>query len=445
MARRQFLCVGLTLAVAAGGCHQNPQTAPPSSAQPKPPAVSTTNPPAGSHRPSENLDTEKPVIIDDPHSTADAVAQKAKAYAQNLEPLVARRAGNTARPATADARGPAAPAQPQAPGEPSSVQWQNPEAGPPGTSAGKAPKDPASSAAAGENTAAANPPAPRPPADVAANQVASIAQTAPPAPVVTQTPVRQEVVLNKDTPSANTPLVGGQPPLAGVDELSRRFAQQVKDYPNETAAHLDLQLLQFLQGQSVPQMQSLSTLPAEDREMLSALLDGLTMFRNGLRTDNNMLLSKKIRPLLDLSDRLRTQAELTIPTVALCREVKGFGVYDPIEPARFEAGREQRAIVYCEVENFSSQLDPQKRWETKLTQEIVLYTEQNGLEVWRDKVAVGPIFDYSRNRRHDFFIRKPIRLPAQLTIGRYLMKVTVVDQQVNRVAENSVPIQIVAQ
>jgi len=38
-----------------------------------------------------------------------------------------------------------------------------------------------------------------------------------------------------------------------------------------------------------------------------------------------------------------------------------------------------------------------------------------------------------------------IRLPATLTIGRYLLKITVEDLQVNRIAESTAPIEIVAQ
>jgi hypothetical protein len=38
-----------------------------------------------------------------------------------------------------------------------------------------------------------------------------------------------------------------------------------------------------------------------------------------------------------------------------------------------------------------------------------------------------------------------IRLPANLSIGRYILKVSVVDQQVKRVAENTVAIQVVAE
>ena len=38
-----------------------------------------------------------------------------------------------------------------------------------------------------------------------------------------------------------------------------------------------------------------------------------------------------------------------------------------------------------------------------------------------------------------------IHLPASLTIGRYLLKVSIEDQQVSRIAENTVAIQVVAQ
>ncbi len=74
--------------------------------------------------------------------------------------------------------------------------------------------------------------------------------------------------------------------------------------------------------------------------------------------------------------------------------------------------------------------------------ESVLYTE-SGLNVWSDKTT--PITDRSRQRRHDFFVVRMIRIPANLTIGRYLLKVTLVDQQASRVAEATVPIQVVAQ
>jgi hypothetical protein len=153
-----------------------------------------------------------------------------------------------------------------------------------------------------------------------------------------------------------------------------------------------------------------------------------------------MLQSAKVRPLVELGTRLRAQSELTIPTLALCKKVKGFGVYDPMDP-EFAAGREQPVIVYCEVENFASQLNEQQQWETKLKQEVVLYTE-GGLPVWQAQPHT--VTDLSRNRRRDFFVVEMVTLPGNLTIGRYLMKVTVIDQHASRIAEATLPIKIVA-
>ena len=225
-------------------------------------------------------------------------------------------------------------------------------------------------------------------------------------------------------------------------DLDLALSKQIGAHGKDLWAHLDFQLLQFLKDKPTPQLDTLAKLPGEDRELISSVMDGLTNFRNALRADNNMLMSRKVKPLLEMADRVRAQADLTIPAVALCTKVDGFGVYEPIEPARFTAMKEHRVIVYCEVDNFASHQNDKKLWETRLSQEVVLYTE-SGLPVWTDKTETIP--DFARRRRHDFFIVKPTKLPGNLAIGRYLLKVTIVDQQANRVAEATIPVQFVAQ
>jgi hypothetical protein len=229
--------------------------------------------------------------------------------------------------------------------------------------------------------------------------------------------------------------------LSGGD-LEASLARNLRDYPKDIWAQFDFQLLQFLKDKPVPQLDLLAKLTNEDRELLTAVMDGLANFRNAVRSDNNMLMSRKVRPILELADRVRAQADLIIPTLSLCTKVDGFGVYEPVEPARFTAMKEHPIIVYCEVENFSSHLNEKKMWETKLSQEVVLYTE-TGLPVWQDKTENIP--DLARNRRHDFFVVKKTRFPGNITIGRYLLKVTIVDQQASRVAEATVPVVFVAQ
>ena len=110
--------------------------------------------------------------------------------------------------------------------------------------------------------------------------------------------------------------------------------------------------------------------------------------------------------------------------------------------ARLIAGKETPAIIYCEIENFSSQMNAEQMWETNLSMEVALFHEM-GPQVFTDSPAT--IADTSRSRRHDFFVRKLIKFPSNLTMGRYVLKVTMVDTQSNRVAETSLPLQVVAQ
>src|ERR1019366_5662652 len=141
------------------------------------------------------------------------------------------------------------------------------------------------------------------------------------------------------------------------DTLEAKLMKQVHDNPRDVGAQLDYELYEMLKDDSSPQLASDSLLPNEDREVVSALVDGVSNFRSAVRQDNNMLLSKKIQPILDMADRVRTEAELSLPTVVLCKKVDGYGKYEPINPASFPAGQPNLMIVYCEIANFASQMN----------------------------------------------------------------------------------------
>jgi hypothetical protein len=188
-------------------------------------------------------------------------------------------------------------------------------------------------------------------------------------------------------------------------------------------------------------MTAIGALGAEDREALAALLDAISNYRARLADGRNLMFAEKVRPLVELSGRLAALGELRVGGLALCSRVDGFGVYEPLAGERLAAGREHEAIVYCEVENFSSRLNAQGQWETNLAQEVVLYNEA-GVRVWRDKPK--SVTDVSRRQRRDFYTVQRIRLPANLPAGHYRLGVTIRDEQLQRVAEATVPIQIVA-
>jgi hypothetical protein len=385
MIARHTLAVAAVLAAVSIGCQSSRKNSSPE-ASAAPPAAPPVQPAGGT--PSEL-------------TTASALANKSEWYTRHLGPLLEQRAVPAASQVewlgADDVRlAPAAPAQ-------AKVQTTPEPQTPPTALTPQPTPDPTEAAAA--------PPARSPAGPVMAS---------------VQQPIVRPLVLPADPNS-----------------LEQRLLQRTIDNPTDAAAHLEYQVHRFVTDEPVPDLTSLAGLPTEDREIVSALMDGLSTFRSGLRADGNMLSAQKVRPLLEMADRIRGQADLSVPRAALCSEVRQFGVYKEIMPARFAAGRVHDVILYCEVANFASQQNADAMWETRLSYEAVLYTEaEQGLPVDQHKPQVVP--DQSRTRRHDFFLVDKIRLPANLTIGRYLLKVTIIDQLSNRIAETTVPLQIVA-
>src|SRR5687767_3346735 len=389
-------------------------------------------PTSGAEKPIPLLagaEPSKPVLntldrTDETDST-DALARTTASYADQMEQMLAARAAEVAQ--LKDDESPLV--QTPAPVPVANVPPREPASAP---MVGPAPSE---VAFADPSTLppVVDPQPEAPPASVRTIARTDATQTRAPVPLAPppQQPDEAELAANID------------PQLNADNALERKFAQRVKDYPRDVAAHFDFQLFQFLQDKSVPDLNTIAALPVEDREMVTALLDGLSNFRNVVRADNNTLLSKKIAPIVEMADRMRAQADLSIPTAALCTRVEQFGVYTPVAATRFVSGAPNEVILYCEVANFASHLNGKGAWETKLKYTTALYTDNEaGMPVWQGNDT--PITDECRNRRRDFFLADKITLPANLPIGGYLMKVSIVDLHANRIAEATVPLQVVA-
>jgi hypothetical protein len=205
--------------------------------------------------------------------------------------------------------------------------------------------------------------------------------------------------------------------------------------PRTLLEQFDAQLLALTRNE--PPSESFPTLQPDDRTLLRSVIDSLASFRLTLRSSTS-LTATKVAPLLELSEKIRSQIPLSLPTLALCRSVTQFGVYDPIDPPRFSAGKETPVIIYCEVEHFRSAAAAEGGgWDTKLSYEATLYSDgDHAVSVIHKKPTT--IVDRCRNRRRDFFLADRMTLPGNLPVGRYVLKVTVIDQLANHVAEKNV-------
>ena len=209
--------------------------------------------------------------------------------------------------------------------------------------------------------------------------------------------------------------------------------------PATLAAMFDLQLKRLINDEPMADMKML---PADERGVLSAIVESLSSYRQALKNESS-LLSTKTAPLAELSERIRATQPLALPNLRLCKSVSQFGIYEPFEPARFSLGKETQVIIYCEVENFASRAASDARWETKLSYEAVLYADNDAAVSVITKKPTSTV-DRCRNKRRDFFLADRLTLPSTLPAGSYTLKVTVVDQLANRVAEKSVDLLVTA-
>ena len=145
----------------------------------------------------------------------------------------------------------------------------------------------------------------------------------------------------------------------------------------------------------------------------------------------------------ELEKRLKRTPELKLPTIALCTRVGGFGDFDEWdihnEAAQysFVAHTSQPVIIYLEMEGFSSKLNPNDLWETVTSQHLTIYSDRDGIPVWKEDWQSAA--DRSRKQRRDYFTVQKLTIPRSLSIGRYQLKIRVRDEKTGAEAEHNIP------
>lgn len=122
--------------------------------------------------------------------------------------------------------------------------------------------------------------------------------------------------------------------------------------------------------------------------------------------------------------------------------VEGFGQLTPISNRRFLPGRTNQVILYTELDGFSSERNEKGEWITDLATKVQILAKHDGTEVWSR--AWQPVKDVSSVRRDDFFVCEKVTLSEYLTVGTYILKVSVRDERNQAVAEKSVEFSMVA-
>lgn len=226
-----------------------------------------------------------------------------------------------------------------------------------------------------------------------------------------------------------------------IAELSRAL---YRDAATSDAPLRELMLIaatSIIDADHAPSPTELASLTERDRELLSQMQRFFAELGDQLAgaEDRRQAILGSVTQLAQTLDQ---RPPLAISSASLCTRVRGFGDYDEFDKASFLAQAQQRLIVYVELDNFTSALNDQQQWVTELAQELVIYSDRDGIPVWSE--SWQSVVDVTRNKRQDFFTVQLVTLPAALSVGKYYLKVRMRDEATGAMAEKSIAFEMVA-
>jgi hypothetical protein len=131
-------------------------------------------------------------------------------------------------------------------------------------------------------------------------------------------------------------------------------------------------------------------------------------------------------------------AVLRITNACFASRVQAWGVVDRFPQDRFRAGRE--VIVYFELGNLTAQVTPAGHTTCIDTALELVDADGRTIHEWNFE----PIAETCAGRRHDYFARYVVRLPADASPGEYRLQVRVTDTLGSTNAEGNLPLRILA-
>ena len=263
----------------------------------------------------------------------------------------------------------------------------------------------------------------------------------PALPVVQSVSIRSAPLL--ETPAAspvrmkttNEPLEMQHPEMLGlVDRLISHLKTRAAE-TNDFDSEWRLRFAQLAVQRDVGAARVSTSLPQEGQRILSALIKVAVAVREAAR--NPLAVGSDALGRIDeLREVLADRADPTVTTVALCRKVVTFGVYEEMAGDDLVSGRTLQTIVYSEIGNFRSEPTDDGRYLTRLATRLEILTA-DGRSVWQHEEP--EITDLCRRRRADFFVAQRITLPPTLPAGDYVLKVLVEDKLSGKASEVSHP------
>lgn len=222
-----------------------------------------------------------------------------------------------------------------------------------------------------------------------------------------------------------------------LDELLGRWIESNVDESYQS--QLDRRILSALRGDYEAARKPLELVSAEQQRTATRFVEALIEFRERPGGDVSGDATALLKRIDALRDELVPLSELAVPRLVVCRKVVGFGLYDPITPPVFPAGQSSDLVLYCEIHNLSNQKQADNGYVTHFDVKTAVLTPQGTIVHESATPGVRTVW---REPRPECFIAPILTLPGALSIGEYVVKVTISDRIGGKVAEGRTTLRV---
>ena len=231
--------------------------------------------------------------------------------------------------------------------------------------------------------------------------------------------IAEKPIFEKPEESKGTTLEASKAPVEEKEPPQPNLIPEVL-----TLSPAVLAFKQILENKPEEASKTLKNGPAPNPEMVEFLLTAA-----GLILKNDVLNSKEASKALDMvgkaQEKLRKQAALNLENLQFCKDIHGFGSFDPLTSSpSFQQGKGtqpgEKIMVYVEVENVHCSKDNEV-YESMLSSNLEIH-DSNGKIL---NMAFPPRIDRSRAQRSDYHLTFQFRVPPKLQPGLYTLWVSV--------------------
>jgi hypothetical protein len=205
----------------------------------------------------------------------------------------------------------------------------------------------------------------------------------------------------------------------------------------EARERMRLQLLQLVAGDTKRAVAPAAGLSSAEQGYWSNQLYAMsTMLDEKGPADLRTRVDAAVRHQTEASAKLRSMGNLQIRNFVACREVYGYGAYEPDAESRYAPG--DQIVLYAELDNYRSDATAEG-YRTTFDSSYRLVNQAG------DEVATGDfpvVDDLCLTLRRDFHIQFAVTLPATAAPGEYRLELSVTDRLGQKIGSDQLAITV---